>query len=232
MKTLFKLSFAAIAGILFFNAVAVTEARAQGQIHTVLKRMEEHRNLLSSLQADVRMVKYNSQLNLVEEDLTGTTMYLPETKGSKMYLRINWTEPVREELAVIGNEYVLYTPARKQAIVGKVSKAKNSASSSNALAFMSMSKEELKKNYSVKYLGEERVGGSVRTWHLVLTPKKGGQYQAAELWVDKNGMPVQAKVIEKNMTTTVLLSNIKKNISIKNSVFEINPPKGTKIIRG
>lgn len=232
MKTLFKLSFAAIAGILFFNAVAVTEARAQGQIHTVLKRMEEHRNLLSSLQADVRMVKYNSQLNLVEEDLTGTTMYLPETKGSKMYLRINWTEPVREELAVIGNEYVLYTPARKQAIVGKVSKAKNSASSSNALAFMSMSKAELKKNYSVKYLGEERVGGSVRTWHLVLTPKKGGQYQAAELWVDKNGMPVQAKVIEKNMTTTVLLSNIKKNISIKNSVFEINPPKGTKIIRG
>lgn len=232
MKSFIKFSFAAIAVVLFFNTFAVTETKAQSVIGEILKRMEDHRAALSSLQADVRMVKINTQLNVTEEDLSGTTMYLPETKKRGMYMRINWTKPYREELAVIGDRYVLYTPERNQAIEGNVSKAKNSASSSNALSFMSMSKAELKANYAVKYLGEETVGSGVTTWHLVLTPKKDSKYQKAELWVDKNGMPVQAKVVENNMITEVLLSNIKKNISIKGSVFEIKLPSGTKRIKG
>ena len=54
----------------------------------------------------------------------------------------------------------------------------------------------------------------------------------ADLWVDGNGMPVQAKITEKNNDTTlVLLSNMQKNVTIKASEFKINLPKGTKIIR-
>ncbi|HEX8637747.1 MAG TPA: outer-membrane lipoprotein carrier protein LolA, partial [Pyrinomonadaceae bacterium] len=101
-----------------------------------------------------------------------------------------------------------------------------------ALAFMSMSKAQLKANYNVKYIGQENVG-AVPTWHLELTPKAAGSYKQADLWVDGNGMPIQAKVIERNNdATTVLLTNLQKNITIQSEIFALNPPKGTKIIKG
>lgn len=232
MKLFIKLSFTAVAIVLFFNAIAVTQTNAQGPIPEILKRLEKNNESLKSLQANVRMTKYNSQLDELEEDLSGTVIYLPETKDRGKYMRINWKTPVREELAVIDDEYTLYRPTLKQAILGKVNNAKNSASSTNALSFMSMSKSELKDNYSIKYIGEENVKNGPAAWHLVLTPKQTGKYKSAELWVDKDGMPIQAKVIENNFTTTVLLSGIKKNVTIKASVFEIKYPKGTKEIKG
>jgi outer membrane lipoprotein-sorting protein len=232
MKLFVKFSFTAIALVLFFNAIAVIETNAQTAIPEIMKRMEKSRDNLSSLQANVKMVKTNTQLGEVEDNLSGTVMYLPETKDRGMYMRINWTKPVREELAVIEDEYTLYRPTLKQAILGKVDKAKNSASSGNALSFMTMSKSELKDNYSVKLIGEEKVGSGTATWHLVLTPKKAGKYKSAELWVDKDGMPVQAKIVENNMVTEVLLSGIKTNVAIKASVFKIDYPRDTKEIKG
>ena len=96
-----------------------------------------------------------------------------------------------------------------------------------------MSKEQLKANYNVKYLGEETVGGGTRTLHLELTPKAVGKYKSAEIWVDGNGMPVQTKIVEiNNDSTTVLLTNLRINETIKPSVFTINLPKGTKEVKG
>ena len=62
MKSFFRLTFAALALTLFFNAFAVTEAKAQGILNEILKRMETHRNSLMSLRSSVKMVKYNDQL--------------------------------------------------------------------------------------------------------------------------------------------------------------------------
>jgi outer membrane lipoprotein-sorting protein len=46
-------------------------------------------------------------------------------------------------------------------------------------------------------------------------------------------MPVQAKVVEKNNdTTTILLSNVHRNATIKASQFKIEPPKDVKIVQG
>ncbi|MEJ7698501.1 MAG: hypothetical protein WKF71_02480 [Pyrinomonadaceae bacterium] len=55
----------------------------------------------------------------------------------------------------------------------------------------------------------------------------------AELWVDGNGMPIQAKVVESNNdTTTVLLSGFEKNAKINLQQFEVKLPKDTKIVKG
>ena len=130
-------------------------------------------------------------------------------------------------------QYVLYRPALEQAITGKVDRATGSAKTGGALAFMTMSKAELSANYDVKYQGEETVSSGTNTWRLLLTPKKPTSYKAAELWVDKDGMPVQAKIVEKNNdTTTILLSNIKRNATLNASLFKISPPKRVKIIQG
>lgn len=226
-----RLGLAAIALTFFFNAFAVTETKAQGQLNEVLKRMEASRNTVSSLRANITMVKFNNQLG-ESDTYQGTTVYLP-AKGRDALVRIDWISPRKESLAVVNKEYVLYNAALKQAIRGKVNDTKGSAKANNALAFMNMSREQLKANYTVKYLGEEKVKGGTPTWRLELTPKIASGYKSAELWVDVDGMPIQAKVTENNGdSTTILLSNLQKNATIKASVFSINLPKGTKIVEG
>ncbi len=231
MKTLFRFSFAAIILAIFFSAFAVTETKAQ--INDILKRMESHRTSLTSLKTSVTMVKYNPQLD-TRDTTEGTAVYLP-AKGRDALVRIDWTKPVQETLAVVNKQYVIYTPRRKQAITGNASDAKGNGKANNLFSFISMSRSELKDNFDIKYIGEEKVNGGISTWHLEMTPKNAGAYKfkSAEMWVDGNGMPLQIKIVESNNdTTTVLLSNLQKNTTIKASVFKVDLPKGTNIVKG
>ncbi|MGI9037097.1 MAG: LolA family protein [Pyrinomonadaceae bacterium] len=229
MKNYLRLSLTAIALVFVFNALAVTDAKAQGILNEILKRMEAHRQSLSSLEANITMDKFNSQLD--EHDVTtGTIMYLP-AKGRDALVRIDWTKPVQETLAVVDKKYVLYRPRLNQAIVGKVDEKNKNTKASGALSFMSMSKEQLKANYDKSYLGIETLSGGVGTWHLKLIPKTPDSYKYAEIWVDKDGMPIQGKVVESNDdSTTVLLSNLQKNINLDASKFKVNL-KGVTIVK-
>jgi len=215
---------------IFLFAGSAVDAKAQGVLSEILKRMDSMNKSLVSLKADVRMEKLNAQLG--ETDTTsGTTSYLPKTSKRVMYARIDWTKPVQEQIVIIGDAYKLYRPRLNQVIVGKVDKAAHSNKvPGNALAFMSMSKAQLQENYSVNYIGQETAGGS-STWHLELVPKTKTSYKTAELWVDSDGMPIQAKVIEQNNdTSTILLSNVQKNVTISASDFNLALPKGVKQI--
>ncbi len=234
MKTFLRFGFFAIALTFFFNAFAVTETNAQGILNEILKRMENHRKILVSLKADVMMDKYNPQLD-VHDVMQGNVSYVPGRSDRDMYIRIDWTKPVQEQLSVIKGEYTLFRPRLKQAITGKVDAAKNSAGAGNALSFMSMSKQQLKANYNVKYLGDETVKSGAQTFHLQLMPKAANKYKSAEIWVDTDGMPVQAKVVESNNdSTTVLLSSLQRNATINASIFDLKRslPKGTTIVKG
>ncbi len=228
------LRFGLIAFVLtfVFNVAAVTETNAQGALQEILNRMDEHNKLLKTLQANIKMDKLNAQLG--EHDVTeGAIKYLPGASEKNIYVRIDWEKPIVEHLAVANGQYVLYTPRRQQAIVGKVDKAQGNAKANGALGFMGMNKAQLKANYNVKYIGQENVEGGIPTIHLELTPKNATSYKSADIWIDGNGMPVQAKVTEKNNdSTTILLSRLQKNMKISGSDFTVKPPKGTKIING
>jgi len=229
MKLFFRLSFTAIILTLFSGVFIATETQASNPLPEILNRMEINRSSMKTLRSKVTMVKYNAQLK--EPDTSeGTSIYMP-TKGRDALVRIDWTKPVEETLAVVNGKYVLYRPRLKQAITGNAKDAKGSGKANNALSFMSMSKEQLKANYTIKYLGEEKVSSGVPTWRLELTPKKVTSFKMAELWVDGNGMPIQAKIVEgNNDTTTVLLSGFEKNAKINVSQFEVKLPKGTAIV--
>lgn len=231
MKLFLRSSFTAITLSLFFGAFAAAQTKAQNILPEILKRMEVNRNTMKTLRSNVTMVKYNSQLK--ESDTTeGTSIYLP-VKERDALVRIDWTKPVQEILAVNNGKYVLYRPRLKQAIIGNAKEAKGSGKANGALAFMNMSRAQLNANYKIKYLGQETVKGGTETFRLELTPKGATTYKLAELWVDKDGMPIQAKVTESNNdTTTVLLSNFEKNARIDASQFEVKLPKDTKIVKG
>jgi outer membrane lipoprotein-sorting protein len=231
MKKYFRVLLPAMAILFLFSALSANVS-AQGPINEVLKRMDNNNKGLTSLKSNIKMAKTDSVLG--ETDLTeGELNYLPGKSEKDIYVRIDWAKPVVEHLAIANGQYVLYRPRTKQAIVGKVDSAKGNSKSGGALAFMTMSRAQLRENYDVKYAGEETVNSGVKTFHLVLTPKKANSYKSADLWVDANGMPVQAKIVDKNNdSTTVLLSNIQRNATVKASVFKISPPKGTAIVQG
>lgn len=222
-------SFLFLVFALAFSAALATDAVAQGPLGQILNRMDAHNKALKSVQADVTMLKFNPQLN-VEDKYSGSTSYLPSFKG-KRYMRLDWAKPAIEQISVQGDDYRLYKPSINQIYVGNVKNSKTSAGAGNALGFMSMSKDQLKANFDVVYLGEESAAGT-NTWHLRLTPKSATSYKSAELWVDGNGMPVQAKVFEMNNdTTTVTLTNIRKNVTIDVRIFVLTPAKGVKEIK-
>jgi outer membrane lipoprotein-sorting protein len=218
---------------MFIGVFSLTKANAQGgPMNEAIKRMDAMNKSLVSLKADVKMDKMNAQLG--ETDTTsGTTSYLPKTSKRAMYARIEWTKPVQEQIVIIGDTYKLFRPRLNTVYVGKVDRAgKDNKVPGNALAFMGMSKAQLQANYTPNYIGQETVAGSL-TWHLELIPKTKTSYKSAELWVDANGMPIQAKIIETNNdTTTVLLSNIQQNITINANDFNLLLPKGVKQIQG
>lgn len=230
MRSFSKKGLVTLCLAMFIGSVTVTATSAQGPINEILKRMERHANALKSLSSNVTMSKHDTLLDEYDQKY-GNINYLPG-KGRNIYLRIDWTRPVKEHLIIVKGKYVLYTPRLKQAIRGKVSQANKNTKSGGALAFMSMSKAQLKTNYQIKFLGVETVGG-VKMWHLHLIPKKKTSYKAADLWVNRNGMPVQSKIIEwNNDSTTIRLSNIKTNISIKATTFIFPFPKDIRWIDG
>lgn len=220
-----------IAIIFFFNFSA-TQAPAQ-VLREILNRMDANNKSLKSLKSKIQMAKTDAVLN--ETDMQeGELHYLPGKSQNQIYIRINWVKPREEQLAIANGQYVLYRPTLKQAITGKVDSVKNKNSKAGgALAFMSMSRAQLSQNYDVKYVGDETLKSGQNTFHLLLVPKTAQSYKSADLWVDANGMPVQAKIVEKNNdTTTVLLSGVERNATINASVFKISPPKGTAIVQG
>lgn len=228
MKKLSRLGIFAIALAFFFGAFAATDSNAQGVLNDILKRMDAHKNALQSLEADVKMSKYDSLLK-ISDTTSGDTYYLPG-KGRDAYIRINWTKPLEETLVVKSGKYILYRPRLQQAIVGKVSDADKNTKTNSALDFMNMSKSQLRNNYKIQMLDNEKLGGE-ELWHLKLTPKTKKSYQYAEIWVDGDGMPIQAKIVEQNNdSTTVRLSNVKKNVKIDAAVFNFKIPKGTNIV--
>ena len=210
--------------------LSATNASAQ-VLREILSRMDTNNKTLQSLTSDVTMVKFNPQLN-VSDTTTGKTSYLPKTAKRPMYARIDWVKPVEEQIAVIGDNYELYRPRLNQVIVGNSKSAKNSAAAGGALSFISMSRDQLNANFEVVYLSQEQISGGTETWHLQLTPKTAASYKSAELWVDKDGMPRQAKIIETNNdTTTVLLTKIQKNVTLQASIFKLTYPSSVKKIK-
>lgn len=230
MQKIIRLSLLSIAFTFVFGASATTDANAQGPLTETLNRMEAHRETLTSLVANVKMAKTDSTLG--ETDIyEGQAKYLPKN-GRNDYVRIDWAKPLEEYLAVVKGEYTMYRPRLKQAFCGDSKKAAGGGKANNALAFMSMSKAELNANYRIQWMGEESVRG-VPVAHLKLNPKKDSGYKSANIWVNADGMPIQARVIERNNdSTTIQLSKIQRNVKVDGGDFKINLPGNVKCLRG
>src|SRR6187399_1290075 len=95
------LMLAFILSTLVIVVPTTTNGQGAGLVSSVLSRMEKNRQTLKSLRAGIHVSKYNSQLG-VEDKYSGVVIYLPGA-GRQAAVRIDWTSPRKEVLAVNNN---------------------------------------------------------------------------------------------------------------------------------
>ena len=88
--------------------------------------------------------------------------------------------------------------------------------------------QELQSNYTVKYVGDEAVGGQ-KAHRMQLTPKKD-KVQPMELWIAENGgYPVQQKFVQPSGDYYLFTyQDVKLNPQLGNEAFTMKVPKGFK----
>lgn len=229
-----RLGLTAIALAVFFNAFAVTETNAQ-HLNEILKRMEAYRVNLTTLESNLTMVKYDPVIK--KSDVTqGTLKYaaVRDKKGKDIdaAIRIDWVKP-EEILSVVKGKYILFRPRLNVVYTGKADSKNASDKGGDALKFLNMSKKDLQANYSVQYLGEEKLEDTTSVLHLKLTPKTASKYKFADVWVDGNGRVLQFQItMQSGDYTAFRLSNIKENPRLPGSVFVVKMPDNVKKIEG
>ena len=207
-----------------------TNGQGAGLVSSVLSRMEKNRQSLKSLRSGINVVKYNSQLG-VEDKYSGVVIYMP-TSGRQAAVRIDWSSPRREVLAVNNNRYTIFRPALNVAYTGDSRRMKDNKAN-GLLEMMNMSRQQLEARFQpVKDVRQETLWGNVGTIHLTLVPKGNAGYKYAEVWIDDAGMPVQTKIVEKNDdSTTIRLTSLEKNAKLSNSDFDIKLDSNVKIVK-
>jgi len=158
--------------------------------------------------------------------------YIP-VGGKSAFVRLEWTKPQHEILAVANGAYIFYRPRLNQYIYGNTTQVK-SAKDNDVLALLNMSTTQLKTRFNdLQDVREENLWGGVATTHFKAVPKGAAGYNYIEVWVDASGMPVQTKMVEKNNdSTTVRLTNVSKNQPIDKGVFELKLDSSVKKVKG
>jgi outer membrane lipoprotein-sorting protein len=221
------LAVALLLGVSFSSPTTNVKAQGAGFVSSLLNRMERNRQSLKSLRASVDMVKYNAQIG-DEDKYKGVVLYVPAA-GRNAYVRVDWSSPQKETLAVADGKFTLFRPRLNMAYQGKAGTGRGK--SSVAFEFLNMSRQQLASRYDVQSIGEETLWGGVSTSHVKLVPKGGASFKYAEAWIDAQGMPVQTKVIEKNDdSTTVRLTNLQRNANIPLEEFFLKLDAKIKII--
>ena len=228
----FCLSVALLVWTFSFLPASRAHGQTAGLVSSILNRMEKNKRSLKSLRASISMTKYNSQLR-DSDSYQGIVLYIPGASGNgTSFVRLEWTQPKHEILAVANGNYTLYQPRLNQAYRGKTGSVRGK--DGDVLALMNMSATQLRTRFGeFEDLRDETLWGGVWTQHFKVTPKGAASYKYIEVWVDKDGMPVQTKMVEKNDdSTTVRLTNMERNGSIPMDQFKLDLSSNVKIIKG
>jgi outer membrane lipoprotein-sorting protein len=231
------ISLAIIGGIslLIAGAGRTASANAQPQILTgILNKMEKANQDLKSLKAEMILQKTNNQIGVTDSEY-GQLIYKPGTPKSKQKLRIDYTKPSKDILAVDGDNYTYYQPRINQAFKGlasKISKGKQDGLAQFITIGLNGSLKSASGKYNISFVKDETVEG-MTTSVLRLTPKSNDQFNSIDIWVSQQSwIPVRLSVTERNSDVTVItFKNPQLNANVPNDAFSLNLPGGTKIVK-
>ncbi len=180
-----------------------------------------------SLTAEIEHVKYTA----VVKDTSIETGLIYVRKDDK--LRIDFLKPDPRTILRNGDNLYIYTPKIGRVEEFNIGKNRAMADQYLVLGFGTKS-DSLRKNYAVKFLGEEDLDGRKMAL-LELIPKAEEvhkQIEKIEMWVDEaSWMPMQQKFFETG-SGDYFMSRYKavmKNLKIGDSKFKPDWQKGTHV---
>jgi outer membrane lipoprotein-sorting protein len=226
--------------VLFAAVLAIAQAPAptnsgEGDLNSVLARMNATAGTFKSAQADVEFETYES----IVQDTTvqkGRIYFRRTSKGVEAAFDI--TDPAPKQVVFDGKYVTMCEPNIDQCTKRDVGKNKADVEAFLSLGF-GASGDQLQKSYEVTLGGWETVQG-VQTARLELSPKNEKlrqTYSKIILWLDpKKDVLLQQKFIEPakdprsaNYRLT-RYSNMKVNGSLPDDAFKLKKTANTKII--
>jgi len=150
-------------------------------------------------------------------------------------IRVNVAKPEEKVLLVTSSEVQEYNPMDALVERYSLSKHKNRMEPYARLGFTDSGKD-LKDDYLVTMLGEEKVGDR-RALLLELTPKSDSERQIVAkitLWIDEASWMPLRQVIEHvttNEQLTIDYLGMARNLNLNPELFKSKWPKGTKQVR-
>ncbi|HEX6622765.1 MAG TPA: hypothetical protein VF064_03580, partial [Pyrinomonadaceae bacterium] len=174
--TLLALAFALLIGAAFVPPGAASAAAAPqgaGLVSSIFNKMERNRRDLKSLRANVTIQKVDARFGA--EMSEGSVQYVPGA-GREANVRLDFSKPRQEVLAVENGQYTYYKPKMNMAYKGRSNKAPKAGS---LLSFVfGASSAQLKNDFNHEVVGEGTLyEGGPHVVMIKLTPKGGADFK-------------------------------------------------------
>ncbi len=199
---------------------------AAESLDSLLDRMNQSAKEAKSFTADLHWTHYTAVLDLKEES-TGEIRL--QKKGSNTLGIVDFKAPNEKKAIFAPGTFQQYLPKANVLEVYQLGKQAKLVDKYLLLVF-GVSGNDLKKDYQVKFGGEETLGG-VKTTRIELTPKEKEAKDLVaklELWIPEGKTyAIQQKVIApSNDYDLWVYSNVKINPDLPDSAFTFTPPAG------
>ena len=198
----------------------------------VLAKMNEVGKSFQSMTASMERTKVTVIVNDEFKD-SGTIYVARRAKDTR--IKIDITKPEQQRLLLDKGKITLYYPKLKQAQEIVLQQGQTKTAEAALLIGFGQSSDSIKNFYDVSLAGEEMIDGR-KTSVLELKPKDpkaAAQFKSIRLWMDQQRwIPVQTRTTEGSGDYMIMkFTNIKTNVKISNSVFDLKLPKDVQIIR-
>lgn len=176
-------------------------------------------------------VKRTAHVEVINDDDTSTgTMAVKRAKANEIQMITEVLEPDPRTVSYQGRKLEIYNP--KIQIVQEFDVGKNKVLEQFFLLGFGTPRKELERDYSMKLVGAEAVGGQ-KASRLELTPKSAQMLQhikRVELWIsDATGYPVQQKFHQSGGDyNLVTYSDVRINPDLSDAALKLKLPKGVK----
>ena len=206
-------------------AAARTQAKTTWTLDEVLQQLDRESKNFRSLTANIERTK----VTVVVNDKSTETGQIWMRRDNKM--RIELVPPDNRTVLVTGDKLYLFNPGLKRVEEIDLGKHRSQLDKFLFLGF-GTSAGDLKGDYIVTVQGETTIDNR-KVLLLELTPKKDdvrAYFSRIHLWIDQaTWLPVQQRLFEtgSNDYTTIRYMNAQKNVSVPNSRFQPDWPKGT-----
>lgn len=195
----------------------------------VLAKLDQGAPKFGSMTASLTRLNYTKVID--DKSTEEGTISLRKLGPRDLQVLVDFTKPDPRTVAFRGRKAEIYYPKLKTVQEIDLGK-KTDLLDQFLLVGFGTTGQELKSNYSIKYLGDESVGDQ-KAYKLELIPSAAERRQKLpklELWVAESGLhPVQQKFIQPSGDYYLFTyQNVKVNPQLGEDAFKLKLPKGVK----